>query len=113
MPYIELKTDKKITSELEAELIREFGSAIEIFPGKTEKYLMVSIEDECKMAFAGEIGSCALVSVDLLGSATAQVYEKMTKHVCELVSKALGIEEDRVYVKYSEYKTWGWNGINF
>lgn len=113
MPYIELKTDKKISEKCEAELVNKFGKAIETFPGKTERYLMVNIEGEHSMAFAGEIGNCCMVSVDLLGSATDEIYADMTKVVCELVSKALDIPEDRIYVKYSEFKTWGWSGINF
>ena len=113
MPYIELKTDKKISKSIEEELVREFGKAIETFPGKTERYLMINVDGDCSMAFAGEIGNCCMVSVDLLGSAIDSVYEAMTKRVCELVSSALGIPADRIYVKYSEFKTWGWNGINF
>ena len=113
MPYIELKTDKKISCEIEAELVRKFGKAIETFPGKTEKYLMVEIEGERTMAFAGGIGNCCMVSIDLLGSAADEVYAAMTKLTCSIVSEALGIPEDRVYVKYSEYSTWGWTGINF
>lgn len=113
MPFIELKTDKKISHEIEAELIREFGKAIETFPGKTETYLMVSIKGGQSMAFAGVIGNCCMVTVDLLGSATPEVYEKMTERTCKLVSQALGIPQDRIYVKYSEFTTWGWNGFNF
>ena len=113
MPYIELKTDKKIDASTEKELINAFGKAIEIFPGKTERYLMVNIDNGCSMAFAGTLGECCMVSVDLLGSATDEVYSKMTDAVCELVSSVLKIPKDRVYVKYSEFKTWGWNGINF
>lgn len=113
MPYIELKTDKKITSELQSELVREFAQAIETFPGKTERYLMVNIEGERSIAFAGKMGNCCMVTVDLLGSATDEVYEKMTKRTSALVSKALNIPEDRIYVKYSEYKHWGCDGTNF
>lgn len=113
MPYIELKTDKKISEALSEELIREFGEAIKTFPGKTERYLMVNVEGECAIAFAGKIGNCCMVSVDLLGSATDEVYEKMTKLTCALVSRVLEIPEDRIYVKYSEYKHWGCDGFNF
>lgn len=113
MPYIDLKTDKVISKEVELNLIADFGKAIETFPGKTERYLMVNVDGGHTMAFAGEVGNCCMVSVDLLGSATAEVYEVMTKLTCKIVSEALGIPEDRIYVKYSEFSTWGWNGINF
>ena len=113
MPYIELKTDKQLSGEVEAQLIRKFGEAIETFPGKTERYLMVNISGGNTMAFAGEVGNCCMVTVDLLGSASAEIYDKMTKLICSLVSKSLGIREDRIYVKYTEYDKWGYNGINF
>ena len=113
MPYINLKTDKKISKEIEIALIKEFGKAITTFPGKTERYLMVNVEGERTMAFAGEVGNCCIVSVDLLGSAADDVYEEMTAVVCDVVSKLISVPKERIYVKYSEYSTWGCNGVNF
>ena len=37
----------------------------------------------------------------------------MTAAVCELIEKECGIPSDRVYIKYTEYDKWGWNGSNF
>ena len=107
MPYIELKTDKRISESTEAEFKEAFGHAIETFPGKTERWLMINLIGECKMAFAGEIGNTCMIEVDLLGSATREVYEKMTAVCSEIAGKLLGIPEDRVYVKYTEFKNWG------
>ena len=45
MPYINLKTTTKVTEEKAEILKAKFGKAIESFPGKTESWLMVGIED--------------------------------------------------------------------
>ena len=33
--------------------------------------------------------------------------------VCALIEAECGIPASRVYVKYTEYDKWGWNGSNF
>ena len=51
MPYINLKTTKTVSAE-SCEMIKSaFGKAIECFPGKSEAYLMVGIEDGAKLWF--------------------------------------------------------------
>lgn len=113
MPFIELKTSKKIAPEKAESLKASFGKAIESFPGKTEAWLMVNIQDEQKMWFKGDDTDCALVSVDLLGSVSSSASEKMTKKLCEVLSNELSLSSDRVYVKYAGFSDWGWNGGNF
>ncbi|MBQ7600168.1 MAG: hypothetical protein IJU57_05805 [Clostridia bacterium] len=114
MPYIDLKTNTEVTKSTENILKSELAAALESsFPGKTEKWLMVNIEGYCTMYFAGSDQKCAMVSIDILGSQPDSGYEKMTEKVCGIVSDQLKIDPDRIYVKYSEYEKWGWNGSNF
>ena len=57
MPYINLKTTKTVAPE-KCEVIKAaFGKAIESFPGKTEAWLMVGIEDNVKLWFKGDASS--------------------------------------------------------
>ena len=107
MPYIELKTDKKISNATEEEFKKAFGKAIEIFPGKSERWLMINLVDECKMTFSGKTGNACMISVDLLGTASRESYEKMTAAASKIASELLDIPEDRIYIKYTEYKNWG------
>lgn len=114
MPYINLKTTKKVSAENAENLKAAFGKAIECFPGKTEAWLMVGIEDEIKMWFKGDNSQdTAIVDVDLLGSVSKDGSEAMTVEVCDILEKELGISPSRVYVKYTGYADWGWNKNNF
>ena len=114
MPYINVKTTKNLTPENCDNLKAAFGKAIESFPGKTEAWLMVGIEDGIKLWFKGDASSdSAIVDVDLLGQVNSAASEKMTKVVCDILETELGISPDRIYVKYTGYNDWGWNGQNF
>lgn len=113
MPYISTKTNVKITPEQELSIKTKLGKAIEAFPGKTERWLMLSFSDGARLWFAGDDSACAYISVKLLGKADDRAYDKMTALVTEIVSDELRIEPSRIYVKYEEIDHWGWNGSNF
>ena len=114
MPFIDLKTTKTISEDNEARLRAEFGKIIELIPGKSEKWLMLNFEDCRRMAFAGTADrDTAYVNVELLGSTTDEVYDKLTRAICDAVSGELKVPYDRIYVKYAELKHWGFAGENF
>ena len=113
MPYIELKTNVKIEDSVKADLHKMFGREIELIPGKTEKWLMTAAEGEVSMSFAGSDEPCVFVTVSIFGAASPEAYDALTASLCEKVSAALSIPADRIYVKYEEVSTWGWNGMNF
>ena len=113
MPYINLKTNIKITEEREVVLREELGRAIETIPGKTEAWLMLGFQDEMKMAFRGETDPLAMIEVDLYGKADPAYYDIFTRRVCDITSATLSIPGERIYVKYSEVEHWGYDGENF
>ena len=114
MPYISTKTNKILSKENETRLTDAYGKAIELLPGKTEKWLMLSFEGGVSMAFHGDAESdMAFVTVALVGKAPREAYEALTARVCELLGEELGIAPDMIYVKYEEAEHWGWNNINF
>ena len=114
MPFINLKTSAKISAENEATLIKEFGKIITLIPGKTERWLMLNFSDECRMAFAGNKDSeTAFVTVELLGTTTDAVYDKLTSAITDTVSNTLEVNPERIYVKYAEFSHWGYAGENF
>jgi hypothetical protein len=114
MPFISTKTNQTIKEETAKALKEAYASAIELLPGKTEKWLMVAVDDGVYTAFAGEDSSpAAMIEVDLLGAASTEVYASLTEAICKKVAERLGIDGTRIYVKYKEFAVWGWNGINF
>ena len=114
MPFIDTKTTVKITDEKRDAIKSLLGKAIELIPGKTEKWLMLSFEDDVKMYFAGDDSSdMAYVEVKIFGTAEDKYYEALTKEITEIFGKVLSIAPDKIYVKYEECFHWGWNGTNF
>lgn len=113
MPYINTKTTAKLDTGTTERLTKEFGKAIELIPGKTEKWLMLSFEGDCKMAFAGISGDCCMIEVEIFGTAQDSSYDALTKDLTEIVSRETGISPERIYIKYEEISHWGWRGNNF
>ena len=114
MPFISTKTNKTITKD-QARLLKEaYASAIELLPGKTEKWLMLSFEGDTPMAFHGDMESdMAFLTVSLVGHAPDKAYDALTSRLCEVMKEVLGIAPDMVYVKYEETDKWGYNSMNF
>ena len=113
MPFISTKTTVTISKEQEKALVNRFGKAI-MNIGKSESYLMLDFEDNCRMYFAGsDAHPSVFLDVSLLGSASKNSYDALTKDLCDAVAEVLGIDYGCIYVKYEEAKTWGMNGSNF
>lgn len=114
MPFIDTKLNVRLTEDQEVVLKKKLAEAIEIFPGKTEYWLMLNFTDSSRLWFRGYNNfPMAMVEIKLLGSAEADLSNRMTKVICDLFHKELGISPEHVYVKYEFCDTWGWNGENF
>ena len=113
MPYIELKTNKKIEKDAEAKLTSLLGELIEIIPGKTEAWLMLNFIDGCKMAFKGDAAPCAIIEVKIFGSAPDSALDEFTEAATKAIAPLLSIPSDRIYIKYESCNSWGYNGFNF
>lgn len=109
MPFIEVKTNQTIDKAVKSEL----GNAITAIPGKSEAWLMVSLEENKKMYFKGSDEPCAMFDVSIFGSASDSAYDDLTKRLCDISQKYLGVSPDRTYVKYTEISHWGYNNFNF
>lgn len=114
MPYIGVKTTARVDDKTCERLKAALGKAIAVIPGKSEQWLMVEIDPECKIWFRGDASAdSAMVKVAVLGALSYEDSEKMTAEVTKILSSELSIAPDRVYIAYSEHDKWGWNGSNF
>ena len=113
MPYINIKTNVSITAATMHTLKEQLGKDIELFAGKSEKWLMLGFEPRQTMWFAGSNEPLAMAEVNLFGECSPEEAAAFTSKVCELLSEQLGVAADRIYVKYMQTPIWGWNGGNF
>ena len=113
MPFIDSKISVAMSDDQKDALKTRLGKAVSII-GKPESYLMVGINDNYSLYFAGEkVERGAYVEVSLLGSASSAAYEKMTGEICKILEEELEIPGNKVYVTYHGVNDWGFNGRNF
>ncbi len=114
MPFIDTKLNFPLSAEKEETIKAKLGEAIAAFPGKSEYWLMLNFTDNCRMWFRGyDRFPIAMVEVKLFGGADSEICAGMTKTICRLFERELGVSPEHVYVKYESVENWGWNGENF
>ncbi len=112
MPYISTTANIAISGRKEQAIKERMGQAIELIPGKSEGWLMLSFKDNVTMYFKGEDAPCAICEVKLYGGADEDAYAQLTEALTDILREELDIDPDRIYVTYQEIDTWGWNGGN-
>ncbi len=113
MPFINAKFSAPVSREKEFEIKSALGEAITLL-GKSERYLMVQIQDNCRMYFGGENDKpMAFFDVSLLHSAPRASYEKLTERLCGIAQEYMDIDGEHVYVKFEETENWGYNSFMF
>ncbi|MBR3680457.1 MAG: hypothetical protein IKL79_00455 [Clostridia bacterium] len=113
MPFIRITSNKEITKKDANFMTMELGVGIECIEGKTEAWLMLEFKGDALMAFGGSDAPCAMVEVDLFGAASEADKSAFTNSVCHIVNFVLDIPPERIYVRYLETDTWGYNHTNF
>ena len=109
MPYISLKTNHKLTLRQENTIKSKSGELISLIPGKTEKALMIHMEDDQIMYFKGEETPCMMIEINLYKSAKFDDKKKLTEAMIQMIHETTKIEADNIYVIFHEFDHWGLN----
>lgn len=113
MPFINAKFSSTVSPEQEIGIKTALGQAITLL-GKPERYLMVQIEDDCRLYFGGKNDEpIAFFDVSLLHSAPRSSYEALTGRLCEIAKDMMGVDGSNVYVKFEETENWGYDSFMF
>jgi hypothetical protein len=114
MPYINVKVSNSLDDEKIEQIKSRLGRAISLLPGKSEAYMMVNIEDNCKLYFKGDNSQpTAFTDVAIFGSAAKPDCERLTEEICNILSEIASVPPDRSYVKFEFNNMWGFNGFMF
>jgi len=114
MPYLLVQTNQSIDAGQQNDLLAEASRCIAEQLGKPEQYVMVSLQHNQPMLFAGNDAPLAyleLKSIGLPEDSTAQI----SKALCQLIQHRLGIDTNRIYIEFSsaERHMWGWKEATF
>ena len=95
-------------------LAKQASSLVADILGKPESYVMVNINDNAELIFAGTNDPCAhlvLKSLGLPESETRTYSEKL----CSFIEQQLGVSPSRIYIEFinPERHMFGWNNSTF
>ena len=114
MPYLKIQSNRQMESQAAQELLAQASTAVADLLGKPERYVMVAMEPPVPMLFAGNNDPALFMELKSIGLSESQTPE-LSRVLCELAQKTLGIESDRIYIEFADAprKMWGWNGSTF
>lgn len=112
MPFIKVKVSCAVSLEQESELKAGMGKAIELVPGKSEEYLLLEFEDNCRLWLRGKNEEpIAYIEAAIFGNEPHYGYDAFTAEVTTLFVKVLNIRPDHIYIKYEDIIAWCVQGM--
>jgi phenylpyruvate tautomerase PptA (4-oxalocrotonate tautomerase family) len=114
MPLLKLETTATLSEDKRQSLLASLSKAVAGATGKPEQYVMVTIS-QATIVMSGKSGDAAFVDIRGIGGLSGEVNRKLAQQVCKLLTDAVGIPGDRVYLNFTDIDAanWGWNGNTF
>lgn len=112
MPLLEITTNTKVDNSLN---IAERASALTAnILGKPESYVMVKIQTEQTLIFAGNNEPAAHVKLKSLGLPEDKTTD-FSASICTFINEQFDIDSARIYIEFAnpERHMWGWNEKTF
>ena len=112
MPLLTIKTNIKLDDKTKLAEAASLTTANIL--SKPESYVMVQVEDQQCLMFAGEHMPCALVELKSLGLPENLTADLSTR-ICDFLLTHTGITPSRVYIEFSnpDRHMWGWDSRTF
>jgi len=114
MPLLKIDTNALLESEAKTQLINSASKQVANMLGKPERYVMVKLECNPYMIFAGNSEPLVYAELKSLGlpeDKTRDYSASLTK----LFAEEIQVDADRIYIEFknAERHLWGWNGTTF
>lgn len=112
MPYFSITANKLLDTR--SNQLKVLSEAISEALGKPESYVMLSLNHNPDMLFAGSdtpLAYCELKSLGLEHTQTAD----LSKRLCTSIQQLFDIDPARIYIEFSSpaRPMWGWNNKTF
>jgi phenylpyruvate tautomerase PptA (4-oxalocrotonate tautomerase family) len=114
MPYLHIRTNVSVEPAQQSASLARCSTAVAEALGKSERYVMVSLEAGQAMRFAGDDAPCAYLELKSIGLPEARSAE-LSATLCALIEAQLQIPQQRIYIEFADAARhmWGWNGATF
>ena len=110
MPFVRIKASVPISREQEIRIRKAAGQAIAMIPGKSEAYLLLVMEDMCRIWLRGEEVPCAYIEASLFGSEHHIGYDRFSSALTETICEVLDIPSENIYIRFDDIGTWSCGG---
>jgi phenylpyruvate tautomerase len=114
MPLLKIQTNVSVPEGKRDALLKNASRTIAQHLGKPEQYMMVSLEAELTMTFAGTSKPAAFLDLRAIGLPAGKTGMLATL-LCDFAKAELGVAKERVYINFTDVppNLWGWNGETF
>ena len=114
MPYLLIQTNQTLSQEQSRALLAAASKSVANLLGKPEGYVMVAIQPNTSMLFAGNDQPLAYLQLKSLGLPESSTTE-FSHVLCNLINSELDIATDRIYIEFiaPERHMWGWKNKTF
>ncbi len=114
MPLLIITTNISLDEQAAQALCGNASSHVASLLGKPESYVMVSLQTDTVMSFAGDDSPCAMLELKSLGLPEQQT-AAFSESLCDFLNQHAGIKPERIYIQFSspERHMWGWDKRTF
>lgn len=112
MPLLTITTNQSV--EDPDELCRLMSRAVASMLGKPESYVMVTLQADQAMSFAGSTDPTAMLELKSLGLPESETQE-YSSSLCSLIHEHVKVPANRIYIEFSspDRHMWGWDNKTF
>lgn len=114
MPLLSILTNQALPGEARQQAVRSLSGTVALALGKPERYVMVSLQHNPDMLFAGSDAPLAFLRLNSIGLPAERTGE-LSATLCQAVSTQFDIPTERIYIEFcdAERHLWGWDGGTF
>ncbi|MDH5778915.1 MAG: phenylpyruvate tautomerase MIF-related protein, partial [Gammaproteobacteria bacterium] len=99
MPYLMIQTNQSLDANASKSLLAEASKLVAAELGKPENYVMVALEADVPMLFAGSNAPLAYLELKSIGLPESKT-TALSAALCGLIENATGISQDRIYIEF-------------
>ena len=114
MPYLSIQTNHSFDENKTQAFLQKASKSVAELLGKPENYVMIAVQANTPMSFAGNSEPTAYVQIKSLGLPEEST-TGFSEGICSLVSAELNIDPSRIYIEFASpaRHMWGWNNKTF
>ena len=103
MPFIKVKVSCPVSEKQEIRIKQGFGKAIGLVPGKSEEYLLLELEDQCRLWLRGRNEApMAYIEAAIFGNESHAGYPAFSAEVTQILQDTLSIPAENCYIKFED-----------